>query len=85
MDDPRGEDASAESWDAARIRRLRERLGDTQEAFAGRLGTRQQTVSEWERGTSHPRRMAQRLLHLLAEEHAVYEVRGEDDREDHER
>jgi DNA-binding transcriptional regulator YiaG len=74
MDYSRDDPLSPESWDAARIRRLRERLGDTQHAFAARLGTRQQTVSEWERGTSHPRRMAQRLLHLLAEEHGVYEV-----------
>ena len=60
-------------WDAARIRRLRTRLGDSQEAFAARLGTRQQTVSEWERGASRPRRMAQRLLRLLAEEQGLYE------------
>ncbi len=63
-----------EEWDASRIRGLRDRLGDSQEAFASRLGTRQQTVSEWERGASRPRRMARRLLHLLAEEQGVYEV-----------
>ncbi len=63
-----------EEWDASRIRGLRDRLGDSQEAFASRLGTRQQTVSEWERGASRPRRMARRLLQLLAEEQGVYEV-----------
>jgi DNA-binding transcriptional regulator YiaG len=62
------------AWDADRVRALRAALGDTQQAFAERLGTRQQTVSEWERGTSHPRRMARRLLGLLAEEHGVYDA-----------
>ena len=49
------------------VGRLRARLGDSQQRFAERLGTRQQTVSEWERGQSRPRRMAQRLLTMLAE------------------
>lgn len=61
-------------WDGPRIRRLRASLGDSQEAFAARLGTRQQTVSEWERGASRPRRMAERLLGMLAEEHGAYEA-----------
>lgn len=61
-------------WDTEGIRRLRETLGDTQQAFAERLGTRQQTVSEWERGTSRPGRMARRLLHLVAEQHGVYDA-----------
>lgn len=59
-------------WDAERVRALRRRRGENQQQFAERLGTRQQTVSEWERGTSHPRRMAQRLLTLLAEESPAY-------------
>ncbi|MGE0227845.1 MAG: helix-turn-helix domain-containing protein [Dehalococcoidia bacterium] len=59
-------------WDGARVRQLRDALGDSQQAFAERLGTRQQTVSEWERGASRPRRMAQRLLSMLAEEHGRY-------------
>jgi DNA-binding transcriptional regulator YiaG len=59
-------------WSGKRVRALRERLGDSQQAFAERLGTRQQTVSEWERGASRPRRMAQRLLTMLAEEAAGY-------------
>ena len=37
-----------------------------------RLGTRQQTVSEWETGSSHPRAMARRLLHIVAEEGGFY-------------
>jgi DNA-binding transcriptional regulator YiaG len=58
------------------VRALRERLGDSQQQFAERLGTRQQTVSEWERGASRPRRMAQRLLTMLAEEAAAYDASG---------
>ncbi len=61
-------------WDSEAVRALRERRGETQDAFAERLGTRQQTVSEWERGASHPRRMAQRLLTMQAEEAATCEV-----------
>ena len=64
-------------WDAGRVRRLRGHVGETQREFAERLGTRQQTVSEWERGASAPRRMARRLLRMVAEEQGVYEV-GED-------
>ncbi|MEZ4553169.1 MAG: helix-turn-helix domain-containing protein [Dehalococcoidia bacterium] len=65
------------AWDGARVRQLRDALGDSQQAFADRLGTRQQTVSEWERGASRPRRMAQRLLTMLAEEHARYAVEAD--------
>jgi len=54
------------------VRALRAHLGETQSAFADRLGTNQQTVSEWERGARRPRRMAQRLLHLVAEQAAFY-------------
>ena len=54
------------------MRALRAHLGETQSAFADRLGTNQQTVSEWERGARRPRRMAQRLLHLVAEQAAFY-------------
>jgi DNA-binding transcriptional regulator YiaG len=67
-------------WSSERVRALRERLGDSQQQFAERLGTRQQTVSEWERGASHPRRMAQRLLTMLAEESAAYDTGGRETR-----
>ena len=63
---------AAAPWDAARVRRLRGHLGATQSEFAERLGTRQQTVSEWETGASRPRAMARRLLHLVAEERGFY-------------
>ena len=67
----RAEDADGE-WDAARVRGLRRRLGETQREFADRLGTTQQTVSEWERRARRPRRMARRLLRLVAEQAASY-------------
>ena len=70
---------AAGAWDAERVRALRRRRGENQQQFAERLGTRQQTVSEWERGASHPRRMAQRLLTLLAEESPAYLAPAPDD------
>lgn len=59
-------------WDAVRVRRLRTHLAETQGGLAHRLGTRQQTVSEWETGASRPRGMSQRLLHLVAEQSGFY-------------
>lgn len=61
-----------DGWDAARVRSLRGHLGDTKREFAQRLGARQQTVSEWETGSSNPRGMARRLLHMVAEERCFY-------------
>jgi DNA-binding transcriptional regulator YiaG len=72
-----GSEDRAPGWDGARVRSLRDHLGDTQRAFAERLGTRQQTVSEWETGASRPRTMACRLLHLVAEERGFYSVERE--------
>ena len=62
----------AVGWDGARVRQLRRFLGASQTELAERLGTRQQTVSEWETGTSRPRRMSRRLLHLVAETSGYY-------------
>jgi DNA-binding transcriptional regulator YiaG len=67
-------DPPADAWSSDAIRGLREHLGDTQQTFADRLGTRQQTVSEWERSTSRPRRMARRLLRMVAEESGFYDA-----------
>lgn len=72
-----GSGGGERGWPAARVRELRAHLGETQEGFAGRLGTRQQTVSAWERGDSAPRRMARRLLHLVAEEHGFYRIESD--------
>ena len=71
-------DLRTDAWSPDAIRGLRDHLGDTQQAFAGRLGTRQQTVSEWERSSSRPRRMAQRLLHMVAEESGFYDAASGD-------
>ena len=37
-------------WDSKQVRALRCHLGLTQRALADQLGTRQQTISEWEKG-----------------------------------
>jgi DNA-binding transcriptional regulator YiaG len=54
-------------WDAGRVRALRRHLGLSQGELAGELGTRQQTVSEWETGQYRPRGTSARLLSIVAE------------------
>lgn len=54
-------------WNSQQIRALRQHLGLTQEAMASQLGTRQQTISEWERGLYQPRGASATLLTLVAE------------------
>ncbi|MBI4329226.1 MAG: helix-turn-helix domain-containing protein [Chloroflexi bacterium] len=56
-----------ERWDAARVRALRRYLRFSQQEMAQELGTRQQTVSEWERGAYKPRGTSARLLSIVAE------------------
>lgn len=58
------------NWDAQLIRRLREHIGLTQAGLAEELNTRQQTISEWERGAYRPRGPAARLLTRVAEDAA---------------
>lgn len=67
------EKARREAWPPGRIKRLRKRLGDTQEEFGERLGVRQGTVSDWETGKHLPRKVAVRLLDQLASSHPWYE------------
>lgn len=55
------------AWDARQIHALRSHLGMTQTALAEELGTRQQTISEWETGQYQPRGASSRLLALVAE------------------
>jgi DNA-binding transcriptional regulator YiaG len=55
------------AWDAVGVRALRRHLGLTQQELADELGTRQQTISEWERGLYRPRGASARLLTLVAE------------------
>ena len=59
--------AGRPAWDGARVRALRQHLGLTQQALAARLGTRQQTISEWEKGLYQPRGTSVTLLSLVAE------------------
>jgi DNA-binding transcriptional regulator YiaG len=54
-------------WDRERILALRRHLGLTQAEMAGELGTRQQTISEWETGMYQPRGTSATLLNIIAE------------------
>jgi DNA-binding transcriptional regulator YiaG len=78
-------------WDARRVRSLRGYMGMSQDALAEELGTRQQTVSEWETGRYRPRGTSARLLSIIAERagfeyepgsrvHAEPEAEKEEDR-----
>ena len=55
-------------WDSQKIQALRRHLGLTQHELADRLGTRQQTISEWETGMYHPRGTSATLLSIVAEQ-----------------
>jgi len=54
-------------WDSQRVRALRQHLGLTQQEMAEQLGTRQQTISEWETGMYQPRGASSTLLTMVAE------------------
>ena len=54
-------------WDGEKVRALRRHLGLTQSDLAERLGTRQQTISEWEVGLYKPRGTSSTLLSIVAE------------------
>jgi DNA-binding transcriptional regulator YiaG len=55
-------------WDAESIRELRRHLDMTQQEMSEELGTRQQTISEWETGKYQPRGGMNRLLTLVADQ-----------------
>jgi DNA-binding transcriptional regulator YiaG len=55
------------AWDAGRVKALRRHLDMTQEQMGRELGTRQQTISEWETGLYSPRGLSERLLSMVAE------------------
>ena len=61
-------DAGRKSWTDANIKALRKHLGLTQRELADRLGTRQQTISEWELGLYQPRGASSTLLSIVAEQ-----------------
>jgi len=56
-----------QQWDSNRIQALRRHLGLTQRKLADELGTRQQTISEWETGMYRPRGASATLLSIIAE------------------
>lgn len=55
-------------WDAGGVQALRRHLGYTQQQMAEELGTRQQTISEWETGRYQPRGASARLLTMVADQ-----------------
>ena len=55
-------------WDDRSIQALRRHLGLTQHELAERLGTRQQTISEWETALYQPRGASATLLSIVAEQ-----------------
>jgi len=59
--------ATRAQWDSERIQTLRRHLGLTQRGLAEKLGTRQQTISEWETGMYQPRGASVTLLSIIAE------------------
>ena len=54
-------------WDSEKIHALRAHLKLTQNQMAEQLGTRQQTISEWEKGMYTPRGASSTLLTMVAE------------------
>jgi len=65
-------------WDKERVRALRRYLGLTQKKLAEELGTRQQTISEWETDMYQPRGTSATLLSIIAERSGFdYKVRKE--------
>jgi DNA-binding transcriptional regulator YiaG len=60
--------AQRTSWDGRRVQALRRHLGLTQRELSERLGTRQQTISEWETGMYRPRGASAKLLSIIAEQ-----------------
>ncbi len=68
-------------WEAASVRALRRHLGLSQGGMAAELGTRQQTVSEWETGLYRPRGTSTRLPTIIAER-ASFEYEAGDTRQE---
>lgn len=58
---------SKSQWDSESIQALRRHLGLTQDELSDQMGTRQQTVSEWETGMYKPRGASAKLLSMIAE------------------
>jgi len=71
-------------WDSRRIRALRQHLRLTQQKLADELGTRQQTISEWETGMYKPRGSSSTLLTIVAERAGFEYEAGSGEKEDKE-
>lgn len=54
-------------WNGGKIRALRDHMKLTQQEMANQLGTRQQTISEWEKDMYKPRGASATLLNIVAE------------------
>jgi len=70
-----------QQWDNKRIQALRRHLGLTQGELAAKLGTRQQTISEWETGMYKPRGASSTLLSIIAEQ-AKFKYQAEPEKSD---
>ena len=69
------------SWDRRKIMALRRHLKMTQSEMAKELGTRQQTISEWERGLYEPRGASATVLGMVAERAGFTYVAKDRDRD----
>ena len=70
-------------WNADTIKALRRHMGLTQQEMSEELGTRQQTISEWETGMYKPRGATRTLLNIFAERVGfVYRVEEEEGERD---
>jgi len=56
-----------QQWNGKKIRALRDHMQLTQQEMADQLGTRQQTISEWEKDMYKPRGASATLLNIVAE------------------
>jgi len=67
-------------WTKKDVRALRKHLDVTQARLAEELGTRQQTISEWEKGMYPPRGASATLLSIIAERSGfTYQARENQD------
>jgi len=70
-------------WDATSVRALRRHLDMSQQQMSEELGTRQQTISDWELGYHRPRGGMARLLTIVAERASFkYRTRKPDEAEE---
>ena len=67
---------NTELWNSELIKSLRRQMGLTQAEFAQRLGVRQATVSEWEKGIHAPSRAMSKYLTMFAQQ-AEFDVEEE--------